>query len=70
MLGLDTLLKQLGAQEGLANYDRTNRLETLLKNLVNVNKDVLSSVTTISYNIPVLGPTLGPSKSFPFIRTN
>lgn len=50
--------------KGLANYDRNNDLETLLKNIVNVNKNVLSSINTIVYNIPGVGPILGPSMSF------
>jgi len=32
----------------------------LLKEVVNVNKDTLSYITTIVYNLPILGPTLGP----------
>lgn len=62
MLGIETVLKELGADKGLANYDRTNDLETLLKNIVNVNKDTLSFLTTITYNLPIVGPTLGPSE--------
>jgi hypothetical protein len=56
------LLGDLGRDKGLANYDRNNDLETLLKDIVNLNKDTLSSVTDIVYEIPLLGPTLGPSK--------
>jgi hypothetical protein len=59
---LDTILQQLGADKGLLNADRTDELETLLKEVVNVNKDTLSYITTIVYNLPILGPTLGPSK--------
>ena len=63
MLGIEAILKELGADNGLANYDRTNDLETLLKNIVNVNKDTLQlHPTTISYNLPIVGPTLGPSE--------
>lgn len=56
------LLGDLGRDKGLANYDRSNDLETLLKHIVNLNKDTLSSVTDIVYEIPILGPILGPSK--------
>ncbi|KAF9652026.1 hypothetical protein BDM02DRAFT_3109796 [Thelephora ganbajun] len=54
------LLGDLGRDKGLANYDRNNDLETLLKDIVNLNKDALSSVTEIVYEIPLLGPILGP----------
>ena len=56
------LLGDLGRDKGLANYDRNNDLETLLKDIVNLNKDTLSSVTDIVYEVPLLGSTLGPSK--------
>jgi hypothetical protein len=56
------LLGNLGRDKGLANYDRNNDLETLLKDIVNLNKDTLSSVTDIVYEIPILGPILGPSE--------
>jgi len=55
------LLGDLGRDKGLANYDRNNDLETLLKDIVNLNKDTLSSVTDIVYEVPLLGSTLGPS---------
>lgn len=56
------LLGDLGRDKGLANYDRNNDLETLLKDIVNLNKNTLSSVTDIVYEVPLLGPTLGPSE--------
>ena len=56
------LLGELGRDKGLANYDHNNDLETLLKDIVNLNKDTLSSVTHIVYELPLLGSTLGPSK--------
>lgn len=56
------LLGDLGRDKGLANYDRNNDLETLLKDIVNLNKETLSSVTDIVYEVPILGPILGPSK--------
>jgi len=53
-----------GSDKGLANYDKTNDLETLLKNLANLTKNVLSSIDALVYNLPVVGPILGPSMSF------
>ncbi|KAH7930983.1 hypothetical protein BV22DRAFT_999234 [Leucogyrophana mollusca] len=61
ILGFQTALAELGADEGLANYDRTNDLETLLKNVVNVNKGVLTTTSVLVDDIPVLGPILGPT---------
>ncbi|KAI0361632.1 hypothetical protein OH77DRAFT_1417900 [Trametes cingulata] len=60
LLGFQSLLAQLAADKGLANYDRTDELETLLKNLVNLTKDTLKSVDMLVYNIPVIGAQLGP----------
>ncbi|EAU93114.2 hypothetical protein CC1G_11309 [Coprinopsis cinerea okayama7 len=62
LLGIKTILDQLGAEKGLLNYDRTNDLETLLKNVVNFNKETLNAVDALVYNLPILGPVLGPSK--------
>ena len=56
------LLGDLGRDKGLANYNRNDRLQTLLKDLVNLNKDTLSAVAKIVYEIPLLGPVLGPSE--------
>lgn len=60
LLGFGDLLKQLAADKGLANYNRDDALETLLKNVVNANKDLLKSIDEDVYAIPGLGPTLGP----------
>ncbi len=46
--------------KGLANYDSTNDLETLLKNVVNLNKDVLTGLSRAFGGLPLLGPLLGP----------
>lgn len=51
-----------GSDKGLANYDKNNDLETLLKNFVNLNKDTLSDIDKLVYSIPGLGPILGPSE--------
>jgi hypothetical protein len=48
------------AGKGLANYDKTNDLETMLKNAVNLNKQALSATDVLVYNLPGVGPTLGP----------
>ncbi|TEB35041.1 hypothetical protein FA13DRAFT_1811588 [Coprinellus micaceus] len=60
LLGIKTILDELGSDKGLKNYDRTNDLETLLKNVVNFNKETLNSVDVLVYNLPFLGPILGP----------
>ena len=63
MLGFQTALAKAGSDKGEANYDNTNDLETILKNTVNLNKNALSAVSVMVYNIPGLGPILGPSAS-------
>ncbi|KAJ7597049.1 hypothetical protein C8J56DRAFT_1159033 [Mycena floridula] len=45
---------------GLINYDGDSDFETFLKDLNNEVKDLLKSVTVIVYNLPLLGPLLGP----------
>ncbi|KAJ3535124.1 hypothetical protein NMY22_g6631 [Coprinellus aureogranulatus] len=60
LLGIKTILDELGSDKGLKNYDRTNDLETLLKNVVNFNKETLNAVDVLVYNLPILGPILGP----------
>jgi hypothetical protein len=64
MLNYQTVLGELAADKGLEFYDQENDLETLLKNIVNLNKDTLSYVNVLTYNIPALGPILGPSMCF------
>ncbi|KAF5313113.1 hypothetical protein D9619_003184 [Psilocybe cf. subviscida] len=49
-----------GLDDGLANYDRTNDLETMLKNLINLNKYILGSTSAFVNKLPVVGPILGP----------
>jgi hypothetical protein len=65
LLGFRTLLDQLGREKGLANYDRSDGMQTALKNLVNTNKNLLSSIDIMIENVPELGPVLGPSESCP-----
>lgn len=62
LLGFRSLLSQLGREKGLANYDRDDQIQTLLKNIVNTNKNFLSSVDVIVKNLPILGPVVGPSE--------
>ena len=63
MLSFQTALVQAASDKGLANYDDKNNLETLLMDTVNFNKNVLSDVDVAVYNLPGLGPILGPSAS-------
>ncbi|KAL1707317.1 hypothetical protein EV121DRAFT_255912 [Schizophyllum commune] len=60
VLGIKEILQTAGADRGLAFYDRTNDVQTLMKNVVNLHKDVLKATTILVDNIPVLGPILGP----------
>jgi hypothetical protein len=62
--GFQTILEQLGADKGMANYDPSNCLQTLLENFVNLQKNTLSYINVLCYNIPILGPILGPSKHY------
>jgi len=55
------------SDKGLANFDNTNDLEILLKNMVNLNKDVLTDTDVALTQIPVLGPLLGPRAFFHFL---
>ncbi|KAF8168086.1 hypothetical protein B0H34DRAFT_44995 [Crassisporium funariophilum] len=62
MLGFQTAFVKSASESdrGLANYDRKNDLETLLKQYINLHKNALSAVSVLVYNIPGLGPILGP----------
>ncbi|KAJ6610898.1 hypothetical protein B0H10DRAFT_2224603 [Mycena sp. CBHHK59/15] len=60
IVGVQDILAELGADKGLANFDRTDDIEVYLKAIVNVNKDILSCVSILVDNLPVLGPILGP----------
>ncbi|KAF9509357.1 hypothetical protein BS47DRAFT_1396973 [Hydnum rufescens UP504] len=55
-----TTLHSLGDDKGLANYDRSDELETLIKDVVNAVKDTLNSVDSLVFSVPLLGSTLGP----------
>ncbi|OBZ79778.1 hypothetical protein A0H81_01139 [Grifola frondosa] len=56
------MLSVLAADKGLANYDRNDEMETLLKDIVDFTKDLLKATVQIVYEVPVLGPLLGPSQ--------
>ena len=58
--GFQDILAQLGADKGLANYDRSDQIETLLKNVVNVNKYTLKNIDEMIFELPAVGGTLGP----------
>lgn len=58
--GFESIFSQIGADKGLANYDQSSQLETILKSLVNAIKSLLSSLTTLTENIPGLGPAIAP----------
>lgn len=58
----DSTSRGSGSDKGLANYDRTNVLESLLKEVVNANKDTLSATVVTVDKIPILGPVLGPCR--------
>jgi len=60
LLGFRTLLDQLGREKGLANYNRDDQLQTVLKNIVNTNKDFLKSISGMVDGVPAVGPVLGP----------
>ena len=62
LAGFQDVLAQLAADKGLAYYDSTNDLETLLKDLVNGVKYMLNDVDAIVYDLPTVGPTLEPSE--------
>ncbi|KAF8591848.1 hypothetical protein K439DRAFT_1626352 [Ramaria rubella] len=54
------LFSNIGADKGLANYQRSDQTETLLKDIINANKNVLSDTNDIVNKDPLLGPMLGP----------
>jgi len=54
------ILATLAADKGLANYDKSDQLETLLKNFVNSGKYTLSDISNMVNADPTLGPLIGP----------
>lgn len=61
--GFKTTFDQLSAGKGLAFYDRHNSIETLLKGIIDLHKNILSYTTEILGCDPDLGPIFGPSTS-------
>ncbi|KAJ3539445.1 hypothetical protein NM688_g6358 [Phlebia brevispora] len=60
LLGFQTILDQLGSDDGLANYDKNNEVETILKEMVNSVKYLLTDTDDMVYSLPAVGQTLGP----------
>jgi hypothetical protein len=60
LYSFQSVFAQLGGDKGLANYDRENDVETLLKNMVNLHKYTLNYVDCMVADIPTLGPILAP----------
>lgn len=60
-LGFQTILAQLAADRGLANYDPNNSVETMVKDTANMAKSVMEYTADLVDEIPVLGPMLAPT---------
>ncbi|KJA29227.1 hypothetical protein HYPSUDRAFT_50705 [Hypholoma sublateritium FD-334 SS-4] len=58
--GFHTTLAKTLSDKGLANYDRTNSIETILKDFFNLNKGIFNSINVYLPTIPVIGPIVGP----------
>ncbi|KAF8640422.1 hypothetical protein AX17_000088 [Amanita inopinata Kibby_2008] len=54
------ILSEIGADRGLAFYDRSDDLEKLVKNIINICKKVFSAVDILVDSNPTLGLLLGP----------
>ncbi|KAF8898728.1 hypothetical protein BD779DRAFT_32597 [Infundibulicybe gibba] len=63
MSSFQTTLGGLAAKKGLANYDRSDSLETAVKGVVNCHKYTLTAVDDLITACPGLGPLLGPCES-------
>ncbi|EGG08700.1 uncharacterized protein MELLADRAFT_104819 [Melampsora larici-populina 98AG31] len=53
-------LSYFGRDKGMANLDKSNEMEVTLKNTINSMKNSMSDVNLMVYQVPALGPTLGP----------
>ncbi|OJA18704.1 hypothetical protein AZE42_01250 [Rhizopogon vesiculosus] len=58
--GFTTVLGELGTNKGTAKLDPTNDLEILLKNIINMNKDILTVTYDLVDSFPIVGSILGP----------
>jgi hypothetical protein len=54
----------MGAYKGHPDYDESDPLEKLIRELVNLHKDVLGYIYDLIKYDPYLGPILGPSMSY------
>lgn len=59
-VGFTSVLAELGGDDGVANLDPTNNLETLLESIINANKDILEVTYNLVVSLPIVGPILGP----------
>jgi len=63
LASFQSLAAQMGSgtsDKGLANYDSSNTVETLLKDMINANKYILNDTYDMTQTLPILGTTLGP----------
>ncbi|KAF9229296.1 hypothetical protein BS17DRAFT_14441 [Gyrodon lividus] len=60
VLAAQNTLSELAAGKGLANFDAKAQLEVIIKEIANLIKEVLSDVTTLIGEVPVVGPILEP----------
>ncbi|KIJ68438.1 hypothetical protein HYDPIDRAFT_24715 [Hydnomerulius pinastri MD-312] len=60
MLGAQQTFSELAAGKGQANFDPSSEVEVIMKDLANLNKQVLDDVVALVSKIPVLGPILAP----------
>ncbi|KAG2044837.1 hypothetical protein BDR03DRAFT_847858 [Suillus americanus] len=58
--GFTSVLAELGGDDGVANLDPTNNLETVLESIINANKDILTVTYNLVVSLPIVGPILGP----------
>ncbi|KDQ08491.1 hypothetical protein BOTBODRAFT_191756 [Botryobasidium botryosum FD-172 SS1] len=54
-----SILGPLARDRGIANYDPDNSLEHLIKDIINLLKDLLTDVHELIAGLPVAGPLLG-----------
>lgn len=56
-----------GLDKGIANYDKYDELETILKNTVNCMKSTMSTTYNLVVAIPAIGSMLGPGDYLKFL---
>ncbi|BGP12435.1 hypothetical protein JCM10213_006999 [Rhodosporidiobolus nylandii] len=57
---LDAALKPLAGDQGLDNFNRADPLQVAIRTINESAQNTLEAVNLIVFNIPVLGPVLGP----------